>query len=237
MSGGGEPGHVGAGLGGDGLCSGGADAGDRSDQVTESAKGFDDHLDPFAELLDGSGVFVDQAQVHPDQERVVIGEPPSQRSTSWCVLARNRFWARWANTRGSRSPSARLGTSPGRGHRGQLDAGVLGQLLQSLHFDILVNNAGAAHPGSFETLTDEACRELLRGAGVPGARQGRPSHGRTATARAPTTTAVPRRWPRWPARSPGRAGSAGLDSPGVGQRVGPARTRADPAPDGGLRQA
>ena len=57
----------------------GADAGDGADQVAEPLKGLDHHLDPVGELLDRGGVLVDQVQVHPGQERVVLGEPAGQR--------------------------------------------------------------------------------------------------------------------------------------------------------------
>ena len=57
----------------------GTDPGDGADQVPESLKGFDHHLDPGGQLVDRGGVLVDQVQVHPGQERVVVGEPPGQR--------------------------------------------------------------------------------------------------------------------------------------------------------------
>ena len=79
VSRGGETGHVRAGLGGDHVGDQGADPGDRADQFPEPAKGFDHHLDPFGELVDRCGVAVDQVQVHPGQERVVLAEPAGQR--------------------------------------------------------------------------------------------------------------------------------------------------------------
>lgn len=48
-------------------------------ELPESAKGFDHHLDPLGELGDGRGVPVDQVQVHPGQERMVLAEPTGQR--------------------------------------------------------------------------------------------------------------------------------------------------------------
>ena len=74
-----EPGHVGAGLGDDHVGGDGTDPGDGADQVPESLKGLDHHLDPVGELLDRRRVLVDQVQVHPGQERVVLGEPAGQR--------------------------------------------------------------------------------------------------------------------------------------------------------------
>jgi len=42
-------------------------------------KGFDHHLDPFGELVDRCGVAVEQVQVHPGQECVVLAEPARER--------------------------------------------------------------------------------------------------------------------------------------------------------------
>ena len=75
MIGGGEPGHIRAGLDDDRVGDQGADARDRADQVPEPEKGLDRLLDAYGERLDRRGVLVDQAQVGPGQERVVRGEP------------------------------------------------------------------------------------------------------------------------------------------------------------------
>ena len=71
MFGGGEPGHVRAGLGDDHVGGQSADAGDGADQLPEALKGLDHHLDPGGELVDGLGVLVDEVEVHPGQERVM----------------------------------------------------------------------------------------------------------------------------------------------------------------------
>ncbi len=41
-------------------------------------KGLDHRLDPGSEPLDGLGVSVDQGQVHPGQERVMLTEPAGE---------------------------------------------------------------------------------------------------------------------------------------------------------------
>ena len=74
MPGGGEPGHVRAGLGNDHVSSQMADPGDGADQIPETLKGFDDHLDPGSDLLDRDGVPVDQVQMDTGQKRVMIGD-------------------------------------------------------------------------------------------------------------------------------------------------------------------
>ena len=79
MAGGGEAGHVGAGLGDGDVGDSGADPGQGGDQVPDDTKGFDHHLDPGGEVVDGAGVLVDQVQVQPGQEGVVLTEPPGQR--------------------------------------------------------------------------------------------------------------------------------------------------------------
>ncbi len=140
MSCGGEPGHVRAGLGGDHVGRGRPDARDRADQFPETAKGLDHHLDPFGELVDGRGVLVEQGQVHPGQERVVVGEPTSQRLDQlWCLGAQPTL-SQIGQHGGVALPvdqglEHRPTGDPDDvgGHRGQLDAGVLEQLLQPLH--------------------------------------------------------------------------------------------------------
>lgn len=79
MLGGREPGHVRAGLGDHDVSGQGADPRDRADQLPESLKGLDHHLDPVGQGLDRDGVAVDQVQVHPGQERVMLAEPSGQR--------------------------------------------------------------------------------------------------------------------------------------------------------------
>jgi len=49
------------------------------EQLAGPTKGLDHHLDPMGELVDRGGVLVDQTQVQPGQERVVLGEPAFQR--------------------------------------------------------------------------------------------------------------------------------------------------------------
>ena len=79
MAGGWEPAHVRAGLGNDHVGDPGADPGDGADQLPESLKRLDHHLDPCGQLGDRLGVLVDQVQVRAGQERVVLGEPSGQR--------------------------------------------------------------------------------------------------------------------------------------------------------------
>lgn len=78
VSGAGEPGHVRAGLGNDDVGDEGADPRDPADQLVEPAKGLDHLLDLLGQLRDGAGVLADQAQAHPEQERVLVAEPPGQ---------------------------------------------------------------------------------------------------------------------------------------------------------------
>ena len=90
MVGAGKLGHVGAGFGGDHVRGTGADPGDGADQVAESAKGFDHHLDPGGELRDDLVVVVDQVEVGANQEAVMIGEPPGQGLDQGPGLAAHR---------------------------------------------------------------------------------------------------------------------------------------------------
>jgi hypothetical protein len=73
-----EPAHVGAGLGDDHVSDQHADPWDRHDQVPGAAKGLDHHLDPGGEFGDGVTALIDQVQVHPGQEGVVLGEPAGE---------------------------------------------------------------------------------------------------------------------------------------------------------------
>ena len=77
MLGGGEPGHVRAGLRDDDVGVDRSDAGDGADQVPESTKRFDHH--PGGDVADRRGVPVGQVQVDAGQEHVVLGEPSGQR--------------------------------------------------------------------------------------------------------------------------------------------------------------
>ncbi len=79
MPGGGKPAHVRAGLGDDDVADPGADRGDRHDQVPGATKRLDHHLDPGGELVHGPAALVDQVEVQPGQERVVLGDPAGQR--------------------------------------------------------------------------------------------------------------------------------------------------------------
>ena len=73
-----EDAHVGAGLGDDHVGDAGADSRDGAGQVPEGLKGFDHHLDPGGELGDRDVMVVDQVQVYPGQEGVVVVEAPLQ---------------------------------------------------------------------------------------------------------------------------------------------------------------
>jgi hypothetical protein len=76
VPGGGVPGHVGTGSATTRRSR--ANPRDGADQVPEPVKGCDHHLDPVGQFLDRRGVLLDQVQVHPGQERVVLGEPAGQ---------------------------------------------------------------------------------------------------------------------------------------------------------------
>lgn len=48
---------------------------DGADQAVEALKRLDHHLDPFGQRLDCGGVSIDQVQLPPDEERMVLAEP------------------------------------------------------------------------------------------------------------------------------------------------------------------
>ncbi len=165
MPGGGEPGHVGAGLGDDDVGGQGADPGDGADQVPEPAKGLDHHLDPGGELVDRRGVLVDQVQVHPGQERVVVGEPAGQRLGQRRDLGAQPALGQVGQRGGVAFPGdQRLEHRPARdpddvgGHRGQLDAGVLEQLLQPLDLPAAFPGDRGPGPGQVPQLPDRLGR-------------------------------------------------------------------------------
>ena len=152
MSGGGEPGHVRSGLGNDHVSSQMADPGDGTNQVSESLKGFDQHLDPGGDLLDRAGASVDQVQVYPGQERVMIGEPAGQRlgqggdlqtQPSLGQIGQRRRVVLAVDQPLEHQPTR--DTHDVRGYRRQFDPGVLQHLLEPL--DLATPFAGDRGPG------------------------------------------------------------------------------------------
>ena len=57
-----EPGHVGAGFGDDHVGDAARDPHDSDEEVSGAAKGFDHHVDPVGEVLDGIGVLIDRSR-------------------------------------------------------------------------------------------------------------------------------------------------------------------------------
>jgi len=139
VPGGGEPGHVRAGLGDDHVGQGGADPGYGHDEVAGATKGLDHHLDPGGELVHGVGVLIDQGQVQPGQERVMGGEPAGQRlgergdldpEPGLRQVGEHRGITLTVDQRVEHRPPGRAADVGG--HRGQCDPGVFQQLLQAL---------------------------------------------------------------------------------------------------------
>jgi hypothetical protein len=102
VTGGGEPGHVGADLGEDFLRAGDADAGDLIELTHLGGERGDGVLDPGGELVDLGGEGVDAGEHHGQQERVVIGEVPGQRR------AQDGGFAEYGPWRTGRTPCADL---------------------------------------------------------------------------------------------------------------------------------
>ena len=130
VPGGGEPGHVRAGLGDDHVGDAGADPGDRDDHVPDHLKGPDHYLDPGSHLLYRAGVMAGQVQVHAGQEGVMLGEPAGQGLAELRDFraqpppGQGRQGCRVALPAGQRLEHRPPG-HPGdiSGHRGQLDPG------------------------------------------------------------------------------------------------------------------
>ena len=165
MLGGGEPGHVRAGLGDDHIGGQGADPGDGADQLPEALKRLDHHLDPGGELADGLGVPVDQVQVHPGQEGVVLAETAVQGLGQLGDLRPQPTLGQIGQP--GRVPIAgdqRLDhRPPGHaqdvgGHRGQLDPGILQQLLQPLDLPAAFAGDRGPGPGQVAQLPDRLGR-------------------------------------------------------------------------------
>ena len=161
VAGGGEAGHVGAGLGDGDVGDSGADPGQGGDQVPDYTKGFDHHLDPGGEVVDGAGVLVDQVQVQPGQEGVVLTEPSGQRLGQFGDLAAQpplgqlRQRGRVALPGDQRLEHGPAGDAADvGGHRRQLDPRVLQQLLQPLDLTGAFPRDGGPGPGQVPELTD-----------------------------------------------------------------------------------
>ena len=165
MTGAGEPGHVGAGLGDDHVGDAGRDAWDRDDQVPGTTKGFDHHLDPPGELVDRPGVAVDQVEMTPGQEPVVLAEAASQRLgqlgdlRTQTPLGQIRQRGRVAFPSDQRFEHGPAGhPADVAGHRGQFDTGVLEQLLQPLDLPAALPGDRGAGPGQVPKLADRLGR-------------------------------------------------------------------------------
>lgn len=165
MFGGGEPGHVRAGLGNDHVRGQGADPWDRADQLAEPLKGLDHRLGSGSELVDRRGVPVDQVQMHPGVERVVLIEPPVERfgqlgdlrpkpppcqirQPGWVVVPGNEGF--------EHGPPG--DTQDVRRDGGQLDASILKQLLQPLRLSGALASDRGPGPGQVSQLPDRLGR-------------------------------------------------------------------------------
>ena len=156
-----ELGHVGAGLGDDHVGDEGGDARDRDQEVPGAAKGFDHHLDPVGELLDGTRVLVDQIEMDLGQERVVITETSGERlgqlgdlgpQPSLRQLGELDRIALPGDERVEHQPAGHAADVAR--HRRQLDAGVLEELLQALDLPGPFPSDRRAGSGQVAELTD-----------------------------------------------------------------------------------
>ncbi len=75
---GGESRHVGPDLGDDRLGRPLAHSGDGVEMITGSLERADDHLDPLVQLGDGDFQVAGVVQAQPDEQGVVVAEPPFQ---------------------------------------------------------------------------------------------------------------------------------------------------------------
>ena len=139
----------------------GADPGDGADQVAESLKGLDHHLDPGGQGLDRGGVLVDQVQVHPGHEGMMLAEPPGQRLGQFRDLRAESTLGQVSQRGGVVIPDDEClehqpagDTEDVRGNRGQLDPGVLEQLLQSLGLPTAFTGDRGPGPGQVPQLPD-----------------------------------------------------------------------------------
>ncbi|MDQ1029197.1 hypothetical protein QF035_006779 [Streptomyces umbrinus] len=140
MPGGGEPGHVAAGLRGDHFGDGLVDAGDGVEQAGGASIGGHRLRDPGIQLSDCAGELAVVVQVRPGEEGVVVAEASGQGLGEFgdfvAELAsgqvRELLRVAFTTDEGLRHGPARDAHEVG-GDRGRLDPGVLQQLLQSLH--------------------------------------------------------------------------------------------------------
>jgi hypothetical protein len=150
--------------------------GDRDHQISGAAEGLDHHLDPGGQLLHGVGMLVDQVQVQPGQERVVLGEPAVNASVKAGSCSAVVVGQVGELSRVPLPGDQRLQHCPARdpgdvgGDRGQLDPGVLEQLLQPLDLPGPLAHARGAGPGQVppdrlgwhERAADQSVRPELR---------------------------------------------------------------------------
>ena len=124
-------------------------------------KGSDHHLDPFAEFVDGHGVLVDQVQVDPDQEGVMIVEAALEGLGQFGDLVAQSAFGHVGEDRGVPLTADECFEHGAPGHPGdlagdrrQLDAGVFEQLLETLDLAAALPDNGAARPGEVAQLAD-----------------------------------------------------------------------------------
>ena len=103
MRGGRELGHVGSDFGQRGHRDAFADAGDGAESGQDRAVGG--NVDAVGELGDVRSELVDHAQMHADQERVVVAEPAIQGDDEFALLFRRLIRASEARASGSVVPA------------------------------------------------------------------------------------------------------------------------------------
>lgn len=139
MGGGGEPGHVQADLGDDDVGGDRVDAGDLAEPGDRVGVGGDLGADPGVDGGDVGVDGVDAAEHLGEQECVVVGEVAGERllqfgefgaQTAAGVLGQYLGVALAGDQRGEHVPSG--GAEDVGGHRGDLDLGVLQELLHAL---------------------------------------------------------------------------------------------------------
>ena len=164
MGGGGEGGHVGAGLGDDDVGDRPAHPRDAGEQVSGAVHGVDLLLDPLLELLDGRVVLVDSVEQQPGHEGVVLGEAAGQ---GFGQVGSAHLQPTSEQHQGSRvgHPRHQCGEDPAAGnpaevgdHTGQFDLGILEKLLQPLHLPGTVPRNGGSGPGQVAEFTDRRRR-------------------------------------------------------------------------------
>ena len=166
MGGGGELAHVRADLGQDDFGGALVDPGDSVQQRHLLSEGGDDLLDPRRERGDGLVQVVDVGQDLSDQQPVMVGaEPAGQRLPQRRQLAAEPALGQrsqhlrvvGAGDQGFQHRPAGDADDVG-GHAGELDPGVLEDLVQSLHLPGALLDLGLAVAGQLAQLPDRAGR-------------------------------------------------------------------------------